>query len=167
MAIYESFLDELKEESGKTRKLLERVPEKSFDWKPHEKSFTLVRIASHVAELPGWVSFILDSDEIDFGKYKYTPPEISKTSDLLKVHDECVEKAVKSLEKASDEDFSKIWMMKYNEKVLLSNPKYNVLRDFSYNHLYHHRGQLTVYLRLLDIPLSPVFGPTADEQVMM
>ncbi|MFA5404574.1 MAG: DinB family protein [Ignavibacteria bacterium] len=166
MPIYESFLMELNEEAKATRKLLERVPEKSFDWKPHEKSFTLIRLASHVAELPGWISFILDSDELDFGKYNYIPPEIFKTSDLIKLHDECVAKAIKSLESANDEEFSKNWTMRNNEIVYFSRPKITVLRDFSYNHLYHHRGQLTVYLRLLDVPLPGVYGPTADEKIM-
>lgn len=165
MPVNESFLNELKKEAASTRKLLERVPENSFSWKPHEKSFILSRIASHVAELPGWIPFILDSDELDFGKYKYTPPEISKTSDLLKIHDDCVEKAIKSLENAKDEDFLKNWTMRTNEVIYFTRPKASVLRDFSYNHLYHHRGQLTVYLRLLDVPLPGIFGPTADEQM--
>lgn len=167
MPIYESFLNELKQEAISTRKLLERVPEKSFSWKPHEKSFPLSRLASHVAELPGWISFILDSDELDFGKYKYAPPEISKTSDLLKIHDDCVEKAIKSLENANDEEFSKNWTMRRNDMVFFSRPKIDVLRDFSYNHLYHHRGQLTVYLRLLYVPLPSIYGPTADEQTIL
>jgi uncharacterized damage-inducible protein DinB len=164
MPIYESFLMELKHEEESTRKLLECVPEKSLAWKPHEKSFPLSRLASHVAELSGWISFILDSDELDFGKYNYTPPEISKTTDLLKIHDDCVEKAIKSLENASDEEFSKNWTMRRDEMVFFSRPKITVLRDFSFNHLYHHRGQLTVYLRLLDVPLPGVYGPTADEK---
>jgi uncharacterized damage-inducible protein DinB len=165
MPIYESFLMELKEEAKATRKLLERVPEKSFAWKPHEKSFPLSRIASHVAEIPGWVSFTLDSDELDFGKYEYKPPEITKTSDILKIHEDCLEKAMKSLEKAKDEDFSKMWTMRKNEIVYLTLPKIVVLRSFAFNHLYHHRGQLTVYLRLLDVPLPGIYGPTADEQM--
>jgi uncharacterized damage-inducible protein DinB len=165
MPIYESLLMELKEEAKSTRKLLERVPEKSFSWKPHEKSFPLSRIASHVAEIPGWVSFTLDSDELDFGKYEYKAPEISKTADILKIHDECVEKAIKSLENSKDEDFSKMWTMRKNEIVYLTLPKIVVIRSFAFNHLYHHRGQLTVYLRLLDVPLPGIYGPTADEKM--
>ncbi|MCX6165828.1 MAG: hypothetical protein NTU73_13370, partial [Ignavibacteriae bacterium] len=128
-------------------------------------SFQLSRLASHVAEIPGWVSYTLDYDELDFGKFKYTPPEISDTSDLIKLHDENIEKAVKSLEKTKDEEFSKIWTMKNNEITYLSLPKIVVLRSFAFNHLYHHRGQLTVYLRLLDVPLPGVYGPTADEKM--
>jgi uncharacterized damage-inducible protein DinB len=165
MPIYESFLMELKEEAKATRKLLERVPEKSLSWKPHEKSFPLSRIASHVAELPGWITFTLDNDELDFGKYIYTPPEISRTSDLLKLHEDNVSMAIKSLENAKDEEFSKIWTMKNNEIIYFSLPKIVVLRSFAYNHMYHHRGQLTVYLRLLDVPLPGIYGPTADEKM--
>jgi uncharacterized damage-inducible protein DinB len=165
MPIYESFLMELKEEAKATKKLLERVPEKSFSWKPHEKSFTLSRLASHVAELPGWVTFTLDNDELDFGKYKYTPPEISSTSDLIKLHEDNVSMAIKSLESTKDEEFAKIWTMKNNEIIYFSLPKIVVLRSFAYNHMYHHRGQLMVYLRLLDVPLPGVYGPTADEKM--
>jgi uncharacterized damage-inducible protein DinB len=165
MPIYESLLTELQQEAKATRKLLERVPENSLEFKPHEKSFTLSRLASHVAELPGWITFILASDELDFGKFDYKPPVISKISDILNIHDENLEKAVKSLENAKDEEFTKNWTMRKNEIIYLNHPKIIVIREFSFNHLYHHRGQLTVYLRLLNIPLSGVYGPTADEQM--
>jgi uncharacterized damage-inducible protein DinB len=165
MRINESFLNELKEEEKATKKLLERVPEKSLTWKPHEKSFTLARLASHVAELPGWISAILDFDELDFGKINYTPPEILKTADLIKIHNENVAKAIKSLENSKDEEFSKLWTLKRGDTVFFSRPKSEVLKSFSYSHLYHHRGQLTVYLRLLDVPLPGIYGPTADEQM--
>jgi uncharacterized damage-inducible protein DinB len=165
MAINESFLKELKEEEKATKKLLERVPEKSFTWKPHEKSFTLVRLASHVAELPGWISAILDYDELDFAKENYAPPEIKSPADLVKLHEESVAKAIKSLEKSKDEEFSKLWTLKRGDTIFFSRPKSDVLKSFSYSHLYHHRGQLTVYMRLLDIPLPNIYGPTADEQM--
>lgn len=165
MKIYEPLLKELKEEAEKTKKLLERVPEKSFNWKPHEKSFILSRLASHIAELPGWISYILDVDELDFGKMNYIPPVVITTSDILKLHDENVIKGVESLKKATDEEFSKNWTMRNGEMIYFTRQKFDVLKDFSYNHLYHHRGQLTVYLRMLDVPLPGIYGPTADEQM--
>jgi uncharacterized damage-inducible protein DinB len=165
MAIKESFLSELKQEEKATRKLLERVPGKSLSWKPHEKSFPLSRLASHIAELPGWISAILDYDELDFGKVEFTPPEISTPGDIMKIHEENMEKAVKSLEKSKDEDFSKMWTLRRNDRVFFTRPKDEVLKTFAYSHLYHHRGQLTVYLRLLDVPLPGVYGPTADEEM--
>lgn len=165
MSINESFLSELKSEEKSTKKLLERIPAEHLSWKPHEKSFPLSRLASHVAELPGWISAILDNDEIDFGKEKYTPPEISSPADIMKVHIENVNKAIKSLEHATDEDFSKTWTLRNNDKIFFTRPKVEVLKNFAYSHLYHHRGQLTVYLRLLDIPLPGIYGPTADENM--
>ena len=165
MSISETLIMEIQEEAKATRKLLERVPDKSLTWKPHEKSMVLSRLASHVAEIVGWVSFTLDYDELDFGKFKYTPPEIKSNSDLLKILDENLEKALDSLKKAGDEVFSENWTMKNNEIVYFTLPKIAVVRSFAMNHLYHHRGQLTVYLRLLDVPLPGVYGPTADEQM--
>jgi uncharacterized damage-inducible protein DinB len=165
MSIKESFLSELKEEEKSTRKLLEKIPAEYLSWKPHEKSFPLSRLASHVAELPGWISTILDSDELDFGKIKFTPPEILSPADIMKVHIENVNKAIKSLENAKEEDFSKTWTLKNNDKIFFTRPKSDVLKNFAYSHLYHHRGQLTVYLRLLDIPLPGIYGPTADEKM--
>jgi uncharacterized damage-inducible protein DinB len=165
MAINESFLSELKEEEKSTKKLLERIPAEHLSWKPHEKSFPLSRLASHIAELPGWISAILDYDELDFGKSDFKPPVISTPDDILKLHNENIGRAIKSLENAKDEDFSKMWTLKNNDKVFFTRPKDVVLKNFAYSHLYHHRGQLTVYLRLLDIPLPSVYGPTADEKM--
>lgn len=165
MNIRESFLAELKAEEKSTKKLLERIPQEHLTWKPHEKSFSLGRLASHIAELPGWISTILDSDELDFAKANYTAPVINTPDDIVKLHNENIEKAISSLEKASDEEFSKNWTMRNGDMIYFTRPKDEVIKSFSYSHLYHHRGQLTVYLRLLDIPLPGVFGPTADEQM--
>ena len=157
---------EIREEAKGTRKMLERVPVNSLTWKPHEKSMTLGRLASHVAEIPGWVNYTLDSDEIDFGKFNYAPPVVNTTDDLLKILDDNVEKAVASLNKSAIEDFSKMWTMRNNETVYFTLPKLVVIRQFAMNHLYHHRGQLSVFLRMLDVPLPGVYGPTADEMAM-
>ena len=166
MTYKESFLFEVKAEAEKTKKLLRIVPEKYFDWKPHEKSFSLSRLSSHVAELLGWISYILESDELDFAKMDYKPPVISENSDLITVLEENTGKAISALEKSNPEDFDKLWTMRSGEKVFFTKCKLEVMRDFALNHLYHHRGQLTVYLRLLNVPLPGLFGPTADEKMM-
>lgn len=166
MKLNESLVMEIREEAKGSRKMLERVPEKSFAWKPHQKSMTLGRLASHVAELPGWVTTTLECDELDFGKFKYTPPVVNTPADLLKILEVNVEKAVASLNKSALEDFSKMWTMRNNETVYFTMPKIVVIREFAMNHLYHHRGQLSVYLRMLDVPLPGVYGPTADELMM-
>jgi uncharacterized damage-inducible protein DinB len=166
MAINESFIIEVQEEAKSSRKLLERVPEKSFDWKPNEKSMLLSRLASHVAEIPGWVHFTLDYNEIDFGKFDYKPPVINTVKDLLDIQEKNLNLALESFKNAKDEVFFQNWTMRNNEQVYFTLPKIAVLRSFAFNHMYHHRGQLTVYLRLLDIPLPGIYGPTADDSMM-
>jgi uncharacterized damage-inducible protein DinB len=163
MPINESLKMEIREESKATRKILERVPDISLTWKPHEKSMPLSRLASHVAELPGWVAATLDYDEMDFAKFEYKPPVINSNSDLIKILDESLDKAFNSLEEAQDEDFMKTWSMRKGETIYFTLPKIFVIRSFAMNHMYHHRGQLTVFLRLLNVPLPNTYGPSADE----
>ncbi len=162
MPINQSFISELEEQAKGTKQLLERVPLEKADWKPHEKSTTMGRLATHVAELPGWISFILSTEEIDFSKLDYKPRIAASTKELLEIFDENISKSLESLKKAKDKDFTKTWTMRSGEQVHFVLPKDVVLRSFSYNHLYHHRGQLTVYLRLNNVPLPNLFGPTAD-----
>lgn len=164
--IKEIFLNEIREESKATRRLLERIPDESLTWKPHEKSMPLERLASHIAELTGWVSAIMDYDELDFAKIDYKPPVITRSTDILELFEDSMRKAVESLEKTLDDDFKKTWTMKNGDITYFTRPKDVTLRTFALNHLYHHRGQLTVYLRLLNIPVPGVYGPTADESVM-
>ena len=166
MKISETFIGELQQEAASTRKLLERVPVDKPDWKPHEKSMKLGNLATHVAELPGWVSVSLDQDELDFAKFDYKPVIAKTTEELLKIFDDNVAKAMNSLNNASNEKFSENWTMRNGEQVYFTLPKAAVVRSFSFNHMYHHRAQLGVYLRLLDIPLPGMYGPTADESVM-
>ena len=143
--------------------MIERVPEKSFDWKPHDKSMTLGRLAYHIAENPQWVSVTVDKDEIDFAAKDYVEKEAKTTAELLKVFDESLAEAVKCLKNASDEKLMGNWTMRNGEHVYFTMPKIAVLRSFVLNHIIHHRGQLSVYLRILDVPLPQIYGPTADE----
>lgn len=163
MAIGESFLMELEQEAKATRAMLERVPADKFTWKPHEKSMTLSNLSAHVAEVPDWISFTLDFNEIDFAKFDYKLYEPKDTADLLRYFDENIAKAVETLKKTPDEVFMQEWTMRNGETVYFTLPKIVVLRSYCFNHLYHHRGQLSVYLRLLNVSLPQVYGPTADE----
>ena len=163
MPLNESFLAELQMEAANTRKMIERVPEKSFDWKPHDKSMTLGRLAYHIAENPQWVSVTVDKDEIDFAAKDYVEKEAKTTAELLKVFDESLAEAVECLKNASDEKLMGNWTMRNGDTVYFTMPKIAVLRSFVLNHIVHHRGQLSVYLRMLDVPLPQIYGPTADE----
>ncbi len=163
MAINETFISEIKEESKSTKRMLELIPEEHLMWKPHEKSMTLGRLATHIAELTGWISAIMDYEELDFGKVNYKPPEIKSNSDIMKIFSDNLNKAIETLEKATDTDFMKNWTLRNNETIYFTLPKIVCLRSFCLNHIYHHRGQLTVYFRLLNIPVPGSYGPTADE----
>jgi len=158
----ELLLAEVKQEAKATRTLLERVPFEKADFKPHEKSMTLKRLATHVAEINGWWKECLTMDVLDFSKGDSKPKEINSTADILALHDDLLAKAEVILNNADDEKFNEDWTMRNGEVVYFTMPKAEVVRTWCMNHLYHHRGQLTVYLRLLDVPLPSVYGPTAD-----
>lgn len=163
MGINQSFIAELEQEGKSTRKILERVPLEKFDWKPHEKSTPLGRLAFHVAEIYGWASTTLDEDELDFAKFDYKPKTQGTTEELLASYDDNYNKAMKSLKDAPDSRFMENWTMKNGDITYFTLPKIAVLRSFVFSHLIHHRAQLGVYLRLLDVPLPGMYGPTADE----
>jgi uncharacterized damage-inducible protein DinB len=165
MPLNEAFIAELEQEAKGTRKLLERVPIEKSDWKPHEKSMSLGRLASHVAEISGWITTTLSTDELDFAKIDYKPVVAGSTAELLEIFEKNHSKAVESLKNAKDEDFMKNWTLRNGEQVYLTMPKIAVLRSFAYSHQIHHRGQLTVYLRLNSVQLPGIYGPTADEQM--
>mgnify|MGYP001167416468 CR=1 FL=1 len=166
MPLNESLIMELQHEAQTTRKMLERVPEDKFSWKPHEKSMTLGRLSMHLAEIPGWVNATLLADELDFSKMDYKMREPETNADLMKEFDEKLSSALDVLKNTSDETMMTMWTMRDGETVYLTLPKIAVLRSFVYSHLIHHRGQLSVYLRLLDVPLPSVYGPTADDAGM-
>ncbi len=163
MSQKQALIAELQMEAANTRKILERVPVEKNDWKPHAKSMSLGRLASHVAEIPGWVTVTLETDELDFAKSEYKPVVAASTEELLDILDKNMAKAVKTLETIPDEEFDKMWTMRNGDQVFFTLPKKVVLRTFAYSHNFHHRAQLGVYLRLLDIPVPGMYGPTADE----
>jgi uncharacterized damage-inducible protein DinB len=163
-----ALIAELKGEAAKTRKMLALVPvSEKADWAPHAKSMKLGRLALHVAELAGWAGWTITTDELDFSK-NYTPTPTPKTTEeLLAIHDKKVEESLKALENVTDEELSKPWTLRNGAEIYFTLPKKVVVRDMCYNHIVHHRGQLSVYLRLLNIPIPGMYGPSADEMEAM
>jgi len=164
MPLIDHFIEELKYEIPTTRKLLERVPEKDFDWKPHAKSMTMNQLASHIAETFVWVGPIIAQDEMVMDMEQYKPWLAKSTDDLLKSYDAYAAKVMEELQGVSDESLMKTWMLLIDDKPVLQMPRIAALRGFILKHIVHHRGQLTVYLRLRDVPLPQVYGPSADDQ---
>jgi len=162
MAVSTAFLGELKHESGSTRKILERVPTDRLSWKPHEKSMMLTRLATHVATTPGWITRIITAGEFDLAKTPIKTPNAESNEQLLKVFDETLAANIPVLEAASDELLNGNWTFRNGDHFFFTMPRKVALRSLAFNHLIHHRGQLSVYLRLLDIPVPGMYGPSAD-----
>lgn len=163
MNLNEPLLAELDHEFANARKALERVDESKLGWKPHDKSMTYGRLASHIAELPGWMSAILDMDvfEMESGQAAFNA---ASTEELLKTFDDGLAQAKAGLKAATNEKLMAVWEMKMDGKPLIQMPRIAVIRAWVLNHMIHHRGQLTVYLRLNDAPVPALYGPSADEQ---
>lgn len=161
MAISATFLPEFDEEMKITRRLLERVPGDRGAWKPHEKSFSLGHLAQLVSWMPGWITQCMKETKLDLsGAPGYS---LEKTETLLQLFDTNVSQSRAALTAASDADFQVPWSLVAGERVFLSMPRAAVVRQ-TINHLIHHRGQLSVYLRMVDVPLPSIYGPTADER---
>ncbi|HSC77562.1 MAG TPA: DinB family protein [Candidatus Acidoferrales bacterium] len=166
MNIRDVLLPEFDQEMASTRKTLERVPEGSPDFKPHPKSMPLARLAGHVAELPLWGVTTLTQDSFDFappGGSQYQPAIMTSRAELLAKFDEGVAKTRAALAAASDEAWQRPWSLQSGGKTLFSAPKLAVWRGFVISHLIHHRAQLGVYLRLNNVPVPSIYGPSADE----
>jgi uncharacterized damage-inducible protein DinB len=160
MSIADTLLPEFEQEMATTRRLLARVPGDKGQWKPHPKSFPLGHLAQLVAWMPGWVTNALRETELNLaGGAGYT---YETTETLLTLFDGNVEGAKEAIRSARDEDYGVPWSLKHGDKVLFTSPRGVVVRQ-TISHLVHHRGQLSVYLRLLDVPIPSIYGPTADE----
>ena len=158
-----AIIAEIKHESSQTKRMLEKVPFNQPGWKPHHKSMNLVHLASHVAHIPEWISIILSGDEFDFAKDKLSRDDANSHEELMNIYQQGVDGAVKKLEVASDEYLRGNWTLRAGERVIFSLPRISAVRTLALNHLVHHRGQLSVYLRLLDVPVPGMYGPSADE----
>lgn len=165
MAIGKSLLPEFDYEMANTRKTLERVPDDKWDWKPHDKSFPMGNLATHLANLPSWGALAVSSDSFDLapGGQPVKTPELNSTAAVLAKFDENVAATRAAIAGVNDEDLFKPWTLLSNGKTIMTLPKIAVLRSFVVNHMIHHRAQLGVYLRLNDLPVPSIYGPSADE----
>jgi len=163
MALVDHLLPEFDHEMATTRKLLERVPEDRLSWKPHAKSFSLGQLAQHVANIPAWGTFTLERPDLDLAA---TPPsgELGSRAAILEFFEGNAANARKLLVGKTDAELMAPWSLKKGDHVVFTMPKATVWRTFVMNHLVHHRGQLSVYLRQQDVPLPSMYGPSADEQ---
>ncbi|MSR61240.1 MAG: DinB family protein [Planctomycetes bacterium] len=162
MSIANELIRDLEAEAKKTRAMLAVVPEAKLDWKPHAKSMTLGGLVGHVAENPAWIPAMLE-DEMDFGAMKdYRPFAPKDRTELLTAFDKNMRAGLEAIRGRSDAFLLATWTMRNGDKVLMSAPKHEALRGTAIHHWIHHRGQLSVYLRLLDVPLPQTYGPTAD-----
>lgn len=164
MSTIDSLITEFEHEAQTTRKHLERLPDDKLDWRPHAKSFTAVALASHITEMLGWAEAMVNEDGLDFDPATYKPYQAASVADLLKTFDENVAKSRNALAAASDDTLSQPFSFKIMGQVQFERPKGAVLRDVAFSHIIHHRGQFSVYLRLLEIPVPATYGPSADEE---
>ena len=156
------FLKEMEREAQTTRKMLQRVPTDKFQWQPHPKSMTMQRLATHIAELPTWVTMGLNTSELDFAKNEYKPTVVNNTEELLAYFEKCFKEGKESLEKATEDDLLPDWTLRNGDQIYSTEKKHEVIR-MAYCQIVHHRAQLGVFLRLLDIPIPGSYGPSADE----
>jgi uncharacterized damage-inducible protein DinB len=167
MAIKEAFLGELDYEIRSTRKILERVPAEKMDWQPHPKSMTLRRLASHIAEVPLWALQTLKEDEFDMASpyaKNFMAPKMDSGKEILAYFDKGMEAVLKQLQETGDEQFRRPWTLRMGDQTMFTMQKVAVMRTFIMNHMVHHRAQLSLYLRLLDVPVPSMYGPSADDK---
>ena len=164
MAMIDSLREEFEHEAQTTRKHLARLPENKLDWRPHEKSFTAGALASHISELVTFTDAIFNQDELDFDPATYKPYIATSLADLIKTFDDNVAKGKHAMAGATDDTLKHLWSFKIMGRVRFEKPKAAVFRDFALSHMIHHRGQFSVYLRLLNAPVPGSYGPSADEQ---
>jgi uncharacterized damage-inducible protein DinB len=164
MKLIDSLKTEFDHEAQTTRKHLARLPEDKLDWRPHQKSFTAIALAAHITELAGWTDAILNQDGLDFDPATYKPYSAMSVVDLLQTFDDNVAKSKEALAGATEDTLEQPWSFKIMGRVQFEKPRAAVVRDFALSHMIHHRGQLSVYLRLLNIPVPGSYGPSADEQ---
>ena len=164
MTISEALLPEYDHEMATTRRLLDRVPEAQFAWRPHDKSMTIGQLAGHLAGIPYWCTATLDASDLDLDTIPRQPPTPASRAAILAEFDATVAKARAGLAAATDPQLLAPWTLKKGGQELFTMPRISAIRTFVMNHSSHHRGQLSVYLRLNDVPVPPIYGPTADEQ---
>ncbi len=163
MNIIELLLTELEREAQVTRKMLALVPADKLDWAPHEKSMKMKSLSTHIAELPSWISMALKTEELDFSTAPYEPVAVENAAEILAVFEKNYEEGKESLMQAKEEDLTGKWVLRSGDEIYATMTKYETIRH-AYSQTTHHRAQLGVYLRLLNIPIPSSYGPSADDQ---
>ncbi len=161
--ITDPMLNEFRQEVTTTKRIIERVPEDKLSWKPHAKSMTLGQLAWHIASVPGSVARILQQDSFDVSQGNFVPPQPKSKQEVLTAFEQSVLDAEQCLQRMTDDRARENWRLLRGERELMNLPRVGFARSIMLNHWYHHRGQLSVYLRLLDVPLPVIYGPSADE----
>ena len=161
MTFIEFFKQQFIEEAATTRKMLSRVPDDQFNYKPHERSMVMKSLVTHLADLPGWIQFTLTTDELDFQK-AYEQPDIKNNKELLAYFEKRYNDGLSALVAENEKELNKPWTLRNGETIYATNPKIEVLR-MAMSQQIHHRAQLGVYLRLLNVPIPGSYGPSADE----
>jgi len=164
MPMIDPIVQELEYETKATRAMLERIPENQWGWKPHEKSMTMAALASHIAEMFCWASVIVEMDVFELKMDEYTPFMAESKAQLLEAFDKNVAGCIERLKSVPDDALMVNWQMVMDGKALMEMPRVAVIKSMQNNHLIHHRAQLGLYLRLNDVPVPPVYGPSADEE---
>ncbi|MBS1773808.1 MAG: DinB family protein [Bacteroidetes bacterium] len=162
MSKIQELLKEMEQEAITTRKMLAIVPNDKYDWQPHPKSMTIRKLATHIGELPGWVSMVLTTRELDFANNPYKPVEINNTTELLDYFDKTYKDGHEHLAKATEDDLLPSWTLRNGEHILATGTRAEFIRT-TYCQIVHHRAQLGVFLRLLNVPIPGSYGPSADE----
>ena len=163
MSIQKALLIELQREKENTLRMLQALPNEQFCWRPHEKSMTLGELANHIVELHNWVAFVFTQNELDF-KTQYVPSVLQTKEELIAVLEKGYEENKAIIGSLEEENYFSTWTLRAGELVIVSLPKAGAIRFIVNNHLIHHRGQLSVYLRLLNVPVPGIYGPSADER---
>lgn len=166
MPAAQGFINELQFERISTRKFLERVPVDQFDWRPHARSQTLRELASHVAQIPSYLSGVATKSEMNFDAGNYVPFMATSIDELVQVFEQNMERALADIATVSDQAMDELWSLRSRNHVIFSIPRRAAFRSFAINHFIHHRGQLSVYLRILGMPIPSIYGPSADEGIL-
>lgn len=163
MQIIQMFLNEVEQEAQTTRKFLSIVPNDKFDWQPHPKSMTIRQLATHIAELPGWIPMTINTDELDFAQNAYKPEMLNSSDELLEQFEKNLTAAKESLINTNEDVLAQMWTLRNGADIYMTQTKAEVVR-VSISQTIHHRAQLGVFLRLLNVPIPGSYGPSADEQ---
>lgn len=164
MNVIDWLAQQFDQETKTTRRHLKRLPDDKFDWRPHEKSYTAAALASHIVECLNWTTDVFTKNEVNFDPATYKPYLATSSAELLEAFEKSVENGKRVLAGVDEESLMQPWSLKFNGQPLFERPRRDVFRDFTLAHVIHHRGQFSVYLRLLDVPVPSSYGPTADEQ---